>query len=31
MGVGDCSAEGMSPEDREKFILMLKQKVGVKE
>ncbi|XP_059448030.1 uncharacterized protein LOC132179342 [Corylus avellana] len=30
-GVGDCSAEGMSPMDREKFILMLKQKVGVKE
>ncbi|XP_062162148.1 uncharacterized protein LOC133869202 [Alnus glutinosa] len=29
-GVGDCSAEGMSPEDREKFILMLKQKAGVK-
>lgn len=30
-GVGDCSAEGMSPEEREKFIAMLKQKAGVKE
>ncbi|XP_030548106.1 uncharacterized protein LOC115753578 [Rhodamnia argentea] len=29
-GVGDCSAEGMSPEDRENFISMLKQKAGVK-
>ncbi|XP_004490142.1 uncharacterized protein [Cicer arietinum] len=29
-GVGDCSAEGMSPEDREKFIAMLKEKVGEK-
>ncbi|KAI3429189.1 uncharacterized protein J3R85_008618 [Psidium guajava] len=29
-GVGDCSAEGMSPEDRENFIAMLKQKAGVK-
>ncbi|KAL2519307.1 hypothetical protein Adt_15554 [Abeliophyllum distichum] len=28
-GVGDCSAEAMSPEDREKFIAMLKQKAGV--
>lgn len=27
-GVGDCSAEGMSPEEKEKFILMLKQKAG---
>ncbi|TKY69612.1 hypothetical protein E2542_SST05890 [Spatholobus suberectus] len=27
-GVGDCSAEGMSPEEREKFIGMLKQKAG---
>ncbi|KAG6426230.1 hypothetical protein SASPL_110450 [Salvia splendens] len=27
-GVGDCSADGMSPEDREKFIAMLKQKAG---
>ncbi|KAK7368145.1 hypothetical protein VNO80_10168 [Phaseolus coccineus] len=27
-GVGDCSAEGMSPEEREKFIAMLKQKAG---
>ncbi|KAL5761668.1 hypothetical protein ACOSP7_017932 [Xanthoceras sorbifolium] len=29
-GVGDCSAEGMSPQDRENFIAMLKQKVGEK-
>ncbi|XP_030446860.1 uncharacterized protein LOC115669829 [Syzygium oleosum] len=29
-GVGDCSAEAMSPEDRENFIAMLKQKAGVK-
>ncbi|XP_057484757.1 uncharacterized protein LOC130771192 [Actinidia eriantha] len=29
-GVGDCSAEGMSPDDREKFIAMLKEKAGVK-
>ncbi|KAI5678951.1 hypothetical protein M9H77_09901 [Catharanthus roseus] len=28
-GVGDCSAEAMSPEDREKFISMLKKKAGV--
>ncbi|KAK6133930.1 hypothetical protein DH2020_032322 [Rehmannia glutinosa] len=28
-GVGDCSADAMSPEDREKFIAMLKQKAGV--
>ncbi|XP_057777355.1 uncharacterized protein LOC130995884 [Salvia miltiorrhiza] len=28
-GVGDCSADGMSAEDREKFIAMLKQKAGV--
>ncbi|RDX85874.1 hypothetical protein CR513_32865 [Mucuna pruriens] len=28
-GVGDCSAEGMSPEEREKFIAALKQKAGV--
>ncbi|GAY36763.1 hypothetical protein CUMW_024360 [Citrus unshiu] len=27
-GVGDCSAEGMSPEERENFISMLKQKAG---
>lgn len=27
-GVGDCSTEGMSPEEREKFIAMLKQKAG---
>lgn len=29
-GVGDCSAEGMSAEDKEKFIAALKQKAGVK-
>uniref|UniRef100_A0A6N2NDV0 Uncharacterized protein n=1 Tax=Salix viminalis TaxID=40686 RepID=A0A6N2NDV0_SALVM len=29
-GVGDCSAEGMTPEDRENFIAMLKQKAGMK-
>ncbi|KAJ7943389.1 Acetyl-CoA decarbonylase/synthase complex subunit alpha 1 [Quillaja saponaria] len=29
-GVGDCSAEGMTPQDRENFIAMLKQKAGVK-
>ncbi|KAI5437752.1 uncharacterized protein LOC127119625 [Lathyrus oleraceus] len=29
-GVGDCSAEGMSIEEREKFIAMLKEKVGEK-
>ncbi|KAL6969718.1 hypothetical protein U1Q18_029428 [Sarracenia purpurea var. burkii] len=28
-GVGDCSAEGMSPDEREKFIAMLKQKAGI--
>ncbi|XP_031401319.1 uncharacterized protein LOC116211198 [Punica granatum] len=27
-GVGDCSTDGMSAEDREKFIAMLKQKTG---
>ncbi|KAA8532947.1 hypothetical protein F0562_032936 [Nyssa sinensis] len=30
-GVGDCSAEGMSFEEREKFIAMLKQKAGIKD
>ncbi|KDP41269.1 hypothetical protein JCGZ_15676 [Jatropha curcas] len=30
-GVGDCSAEGMSPEEKEKFISMLKQKAGIKD
>lgn len=30
-GVGDCSAEGMTPDERDKFIAMLKQKVGVNE
>jgi hypothetical protein len=29
-GVGDCSAEGMSPDEREKFIAMLREKVGEK-
>lgn len=29
-GVGDCSAEGMTPEARDKFIAMLKEKVGEK-
>ncbi|PWA93974.1 hypothetical protein CTI12_AA064410 [Artemisia annua] len=28
-GVGDCSAEGMSPQDRDEFIAMLKKKAGV--
>lgn len=28
-GIGDCSAEGMSPADRENFIAALKQKAGV--
>ncbi|XP_047321208.1 uncharacterized protein LOC124925282 [Impatiens glandulifera] len=30
-GVGDCSAEGMTPDERDKFIAMLKQKVGEKD
>lgn len=30
-GVGYCSAEGMSAENREKFIEMLKQMAGVNE
>lgn len=29
-GVGDCSAEGMTPDERDKFISMLKEKAGVK-
>ncbi|EOY01779.1 Uncharacterized protein TCM_011600 isoform 3, partial [Theobroma cacao] len=29
-GVGDCSVEAMSPEEKESFIAMLKQKSGVK-
>ncbi|XVF03245.1 hypothetical protein REPUB_Repub04eG0244800 [Reevesia pubescens] len=29
-GVGDCSVDAMSPEDKENFIAMLKQKAGVK-
>ncbi|KAL3654283.1 hypothetical protein CASFOL_003964 [Castilleja foliolosa] len=28
-GVGDCSAEGMSPEEKEKFIAMLKLRAGL--
>ncbi|KAJ9563797.1 hypothetical protein OSB04_008957 [Centaurea solstitialis] len=28
-GVGDCSAEGMSPQERDEFIAMLKKKAGV--
>ncbi|GKC13309.1 hypothetical protein Tco_1010091 [Tanacetum coccineum] len=28
-GVGDCSAEGMTPQDRDEFIAMLKKKAGV--
>ncbi|KAH6771188.1 hypothetical protein C2S52_015991 [Perilla frutescens var. hirtella] len=28
-GVGDCSADAMAPEDRDKFIAMLKQKAGM--
>ncbi|XP_006348715.1 uncharacterized protein [Solanum tuberosum] len=28
-GVGDCSTAGMTPEDRDSFIAMLKQKAGV--
>ncbi|CAH1417077.1 unnamed protein product [Lactuca virosa] len=28
-GIGDCSAEGMSPQERDEFIAMLKKKVGV--
>ncbi|PIN02462.1 hypothetical protein CDL12_25025 [Handroanthus impetiginosus] len=28
-GVGDCSADAMSPDDREKFIATLKQKAGM--
>ncbi|XVE85783.1 hypothetical protein DITRI_Ditri17bG0118800 [Diplodiscus trichospermus] len=29
-GVGDCSVEAMSPEEKENFIAMLKQKAGMK-
>ena len=29
-GVGDCSTEGMTAEEKESFIAMLKQKAGVK-
>ncbi|XP_021299794.1 uncharacterized protein LOC110428313 [Herrania umbratica] len=29
-GIGDCSVEAMSPEEKESFIAMLKQKSGVK-
>ncbi|MCD7456864.1 hypothetical protein HAX54_033347 [Datura stramonium] len=28
-GIGDCSTAGMTPEERDKFIAMLKQKAGV--
>ncbi|KAH9606985.1 hypothetical protein KSS87_013760 [Heliosperma pusillum] len=28
-GVGDCSAEGMTPDEKDAFIAMLKKKVGV--
>ncbi|XP_021910296.1 uncharacterized protein LOC110824074 [Carica papaya] len=30
-GVGDCSADAMSPEERDQFIYMLKQKAGITE
>ncbi|PQQ00272.1 uncharacterized protein Pyn_27918 [Prunus yedoensis var. nudiflora] len=30
-GIGDCSAEGMSPDEKDKFIAMLKEKAGVKD
>ncbi|XP_062111342.1 uncharacterized protein LOC133822898 isoform X2 [Humulus lupulus] len=30
-GVGDCSAEGMTAEEKDNFISMLKQKTGVKQ
>ncbi|PRQ40694.1 hypothetical protein RchiOBHm_Chr4g0438851 [Rosa chinensis] len=30
-GVGDCSAEGMKPGERDKFIAMLKERAGVKD
>ncbi|KAF4396353.1 uncharacterized protein LOC115698718 [Cannabis sativa] len=30
-GVGDCSAEGMTAEEKDSFISMLKQKTGVKQ
>lgn len=29
-GVGDCSTEAMTPEEKENFIATLKQKAGVK-
>lgn len=28
-GVGDCSTAGMTPEERDNFIALLKQKAGV--
>lgn len=28
-GVGDCSTEGMTPDERDTFIAMLKKKAGV--
>lgn len=30
-GVGDCSAEAMSPQERDNFISMLKKKAGIEE
>lgn len=30
-GVGDCSTDGMTAEEKDKFIAMLKEKAGVKE
>ncbi|KAL6187755.1 hypothetical protein ACLB2K_039150 [Fragaria x ananassa] len=30
-GVGDCSTDGMKPDERDKFIAMLKEKAGVKD
>ncbi|KAM2781634.1 hypothetical protein COP1_011360 [Malus domestica] len=30
-GVGDCSAEGMTPDEKDKFIAMLKEEAGVKD
>nr|GMD27412.1 uncharacterized protein LOC109166264 [Ipomoea batatas] len=30
-GVGDCSTEGMTPEERDSFISALKQKAGIEE
>ena len=30
-GVGDCSTDGMKPDERDKFIAMLKERAGVKD